>query len=145
MARPAKRYEVDGKMLTIAQISRATGIAPLSVHSRIRRGQSLSEPKRDQRAGKDAMCDDAVDFDHDIECRISRAVCGGTCTQMELAALWDISHQAIDRLEKRAVEKIRGMAQFSEDAVETLKELETMRDARATSFAGARRFIRRIA
>ena len=130
MAPPTKRVRFRGEQRTVAEIADILDLPRMTVYSRLFHGRELGAPKHDPKLYRsaDAMCDDDVRYERDLESRVARIVCGGSCTLDQLAALWDVSHQMIAEIEQRAFRKIRNRSAFSRDAREFLRALEEARD-----------------
>lgn len=68
-----------------------------------------------------------LSYSHDIEARVARQVCGGTCTQAELGRLWNVNRERIRQIEEAALTKLRKRALWCRETRETLAALDSMR------------------
>jgi hypothetical protein len=128
----SKRYPFRGGTATAREIASATGLKLCSVYTRLRQGNPLDSDKRiEARPRMDPieppMRDDSVRYEHDIECRVARLVCGGECEQEQIARCWDVSHQYIEQLEKSALKKLRAQARWCREARALVEMLSDMR------------------
>ncbi len=128
---PLKLHPFRGELRTVPEIAAALGIKRMSVYGRLHAGIDLSAPKRDNQPRLSLvdppMHDDGVRYDRDIECRVARIACGGTCDQEQIARLWDVSRQRIEQVERSAIAKLRAQAEWCSDAKAMVDELSRLR------------------
>ena len=132
----AKLYMFRGELSTSREIGDALGILPSSVARRVRDGLSLEMPPRKFPAAgpspekqfaraatsdEDMVLDDRLRFEDDIGARVALRLCGGRCTQDDLALLYGVTYQAIQHVERKALTRFRA-------AMERLGLAEQMRE-----------------
>jgi hypothetical protein len=140
MPAPTKLVRFRGQQRSVQEIAGILKLPAMTVYSRLHYGRELDAPKslswRRREHEETPMCDDTVRYEQDVECRVARVACGGSCTAEELAVLWNTSHQRITQIEQRALRKLRRMAVFHGDATATLEVINALRDQQAARIDG---------
>lgn len=112
------KHMFRGAPHTVNEIAAITRMHPRSIAKRIARGapldsttrQSASAARHQERlqsavGDEDVVLDDNYHFEQDIGAQVVLRLCGGRCTLEQLAALYGVSWQAMQQVERRAKRK----------------------------------------